>query len=326
MQYVAPYDEALKSDAVKRALGGEYKRHVAEEIGCEEHTLAKWVRDYKKKHLSPIQPPSGVTIPPSNCYNHPHQTLQTPVIRIAVIPDVQAKPGTDFTFLNYIGRYIASKRPQYVVCIGDFADLPSLSFHDLPGSKNFEGQRYRADILAVHEAMKTLMTPMKEEMTRGWNPQLVLTLGNHEDRINRTINATPKLDGVMGLPDLEYERWGWKIIPFLEPVIIEGIAFCHYFCSGIMGRAITSARALLTKKHMSCFAGHQQGRDIAYGIRGDGKEMTAIICGSAYEHDETYLNHQTNNHFRGLYMLNDVVDGTFEECPTSLKYLRRKYD
>jgi hypothetical protein len=154
------------------------------------------------------------------------QFIQTdftiPLIRNAVIPDVQAKPGVDFTFLNYIGKYIPIKRPDYVICIGDFADLPSLSFHDLPGSKNFEGKRYREDTLAVHEAMKTLMEPIREEMAKGWKPQLILTLGNHEDRINRTINATPMLDGVMGLPDFEYERWGGKVIPFLKSVVIEG--------------------------------------------------------------------------------------------------------
>ena len=76
---------------------------------------------------------------------------------------------------------------------------------------------------------------------------------------------------------------------------------------------------------MSCLAGHQQGKDIAYGRRADGKEMTAIICGSSYEHDENYLNFQTNTHWRGIYILNDVTDGTFDEMAISIKYLRRRY-
>jgi hypothetical protein len=246
--------------------------------------------------------------------------------RIGVLCDAQVKPGIDFSFLARIGRYFAEKRVDCIVNIGDFADMPSLSFHDVPGSKNYEGQRYREDILSVHHAMKIFMEPIIAEKNQsGWNPRMVLTLGNHEHRIDRTIQAIPKLDGTIGLPDLEYERWGWEVYPFLTPVVIEGIAFCHYFTTGQMGRPASTARAMLNKQHMSCFAGHQQGRDIAYGRRADGREMTAIICGSSYEHDEEYLNHQTNKHFRGIYILNDVTDGEFEEMPVSLKYLRRKY-
>jgi len=76
---------------------------------------------------------------------------------------------------------------------------------------------------------------------------------------------------------------------------------------------------------MSCFAGHQQGRNIAYGLRADGTEMCAIIAGSCYEHDEPYLNPQTNNHWKGVYVLHDVRDGAFDELPLSLSYLRKKY-
>jgi hypothetical protein len=92
-----------------------------------------------------------------------------------------------------------------------------------------------------------------------------------------------------------------------------------------MGRPITTAQALLTKKHMSCIAGHQQGRQIAYGMRADGTEMTGLIVGSCYEHEEDYLGPQGNNHFRGCYMLYDVRDGRFDELPLTLKYLKQKY-
>ena len=40
---------------------------------------------------------------------------------------------------------------------------------------------------------------------------------------------------------------------------------------------------------MSCVAGHQQGHSIAYGQDATGKQMTAIISGSCYLHDEDYL-------------------------------------
>ena len=43
------------------------------------------------------------------------------------LPDVQAKPGVDFSYLNKIGRYAVEKKPDVIICGGDFADMPSLS-------------------------------------------------------------------------------------------------------------------------------------------------------------------------------------------------------
>jgi hypothetical protein len=53
--------------------------------------------------------------------------------------------------------------------------------------------------------------------------------------------------------------------------------------------------------------------------------MTAIIAGSFYEHEETYMSPQSNNHWRGIYELNEVKDGSFDEMAVSLKFLKRKY-
>jgi hypothetical protein len=76
---------------------------------------------------------------------------------------------------------------------------------------------------------------------------------------------------------------------------------------------------------MSAYAGHQQGRDIAYSQRADGGDMTAIISGSFYQHDEEYLNPFTNNHWRGMYFLHEVKDGSFDEMALSLNYLQRRF-
>ena len=252
--------------------------------------------------------------------------------RIIVIPDTQIRPGDDYEFLTHIGKYIVDMQPDIIVHLGDFADMSSLSSHDKAGTKSMEGQRYKADIQAAVTAMDYLMAPIYEEQLRlkrnkekQWNPELILTLGNHENRIDRAINNDPKLDGLISVDDLAYDKFGWQVIPFLQPVIIEGIAFCHYLVSGVMGRPVTTAQALINKMHMSCIVGHQQGRMIAYGKRADGKNLTAMIVGSCYEHDEHYLNAQSNNHWRGLVVLNEVVDGEFDEVMVSLNYLRRKY-
>lgn len=242
-------------------------------------------------------------------------------LKVAVIPDIQTQPGRSIEHLTYCGMYIAEKRPDVVIQIGDFGDFPSLSRHDEKGSLALEGKRYKKDVESTHVAMDALVTPIKQ----AYSPLMLLTLGNHEDRINRVVKNDPKLEGLLSISDLKYEQWGWRVFPFLQPIVVGEVAFCHYFPSGVMGHPITSARQLLTKLHMSAFAGHQQGRDIAYSKRADGRDLTAIISGSFYTHQESYLSPFTNNHWRGMYFLHEVKNGQFDEMAISINYLKRRY-
>lgn len=248
-----------------------------------------------------------------------------------VIPDTQVKEGVPLDHLTWCGKYIVEKKPDTVIMIGDFADMESLSMYDV-GKKQFEGRRYKKDIEVAHQGMELLLQPLKEfndkarrNKERQYHPRMVLTLGNHEDRIQRAVESDPKLEGVIQVDDLRYRDYGWEVVPFLEPVIIDGVAYCHYFTSGVLGKPVTSATALVAKKHQSCVMGHVQGRQIAYGTRADGKQLTGLFVGGFYQHDEEYLKWQGNKHWRGIWVLHEVDDGQFDEMPVSLNYLKRKY-
>lgn len=251
--------------------------------------------------------------------------------RHLVIPDVQLKPGVPTDHINWISKYIVDKKPDVLVIIGDWADMSSLSSYD-KGKKSFEGRTYRADILAANDALQMLMAPIEAEQKRllrrkrkHWNMRKIVTLGNHEERINRAVENQRELDGMISTDDLFFKQWGFEVYPFLQPVVVDGVAYCHYFPSGVKNLPVSSARMLLVKHHMSCFAGHLQGRDIAYGKRADGRKLTGIICGSAYLHDEPYMGPQGNQHWRGIYVLNEVQDGQFDEMPVSLSFLKERY-
>lgn len=248
-----------------------------------------------------------------------------------VIPDCQVRPGDDFKYLERIGKYIAEKKPDVIICLGDFADMPSLSSYDV-GKRQFEGRRYKKDIEAAHEAMSALLEPIYNvqiqqigNRKKRYKPRMVLTMGNHENRINRAVDNDPKIEGVIGEKDLGYADYGWEVVPFLDVIVIDGIAYSHYFTTGVAGRPASTANAQLNKKHMSCIAGHQQGLQIATAHRADGRRITSVIAGSCYEHDEEYMGPQGNNHWRGCLMLHEVVDGQFDIMPISLDYLKKRY-
>lgn len=243
-----------------------------------------------------------------------------------VIPDCQVKADVDISYLSSIGNYIAKKKPDVIVCIGDFADMPSLSMYDI-GKKAFEGRRYKKDVESTIQGMNLLMTPILIEMQNDpeWKPELHLTLGNHEDRINRAINSDPKMDGTISMDDLQYKQFGWKVHDYLVPVVIDGIAYAHYFTSGAMGRPVASASALVKKKHQSSVMGHAQDWSIHREVRADGVPIIGLFVGACYLHDEDYLGPQGNSYGRQIWVLHEVENGSFLPKPVSLKYLREQY-
>ena len=248
-----------------------------------------------------------------------------------VIPDTQVKPNVPLEHMAWAGRYAAEKHPDVIIHIGDFADMESLSSYD-DGKKSYEGRTYKADCESAHEAQELFFAPIREEIrrTRGhknpWRPRFVLTLGNHEDRIDRAIESDRKLEGTIGIKDLKFEKFGWEVIPHKQPISINGIMYCHYFTTGVMGRPVTSARALSTKKHQSCTMGHSPRTEIDMSqIKADGTPIIGLFAGAYFLHDEKYLGPQDNPVHRQLWMKHEVNEGFYYPMPVSIEYLRKKY-
>jgi hypothetical protein len=243
-----------------------------------------------------------------------------------VIPDVQAKPGVPLDHLKWIGQYVADKKPDELICLGDFWDMPSLSSYD-KGKKSFEGRRFKADVEAGRKAMDLLMTPIKK-MRRP--PRLAFCLGNHEERIHRAIEQDAVLEGTIGYQDLGLAQYGWRVFDFLQPISIDGVRYCHFFPQGPTGlitqtkRGSPSAIVQLQRLGQSSVAGHQQGLSIS-NRPFRGILQWGIIAGSCYLHDEDYLSPMGNTHWRGILILHQVKDGAMSPTPVDLEYLAWRY-
>jgi Calcineurin-like phosphoesterase len=238
--------------------------------------------------------------------------------KILVVADVQARAGTPTKHLSAISRYIEAKRPDVIVCIGDFYDLPSLSKYSMNIEK--EGARYRKDIDAGRASMDALMAWKKT--AKNYKPRLVFVTGNHEYRIVRAIAENPNLEGVISMDDLGLESYGWKVYPFLKVVTVYGIQFSHYFVSGAKGMPVSSAAALLRVRQRSAIMGHVQVVDMAIHPR---TQQTAIFAGLTNLHDEKYLGFQGNSCRRQVLMLHECRGGLFDPMFVSLSYLLHKY-
>jgi hypothetical protein len=241
-----------------------------------------------------------------------------------VIPDIQAKSEVPIHHLEWIGNYIVEKKPDVIVQIGDFADMPSLSSYDR-GKREAENKRYMKDIAAVRKAQELLLTPLQNHNRTAkekYTPRKVITKGNHEYRITREIEENPRFEGRFSEADLGFEDYGWEVHDFLEVVKIDGVEYSHYFTSGQKGNPVSSAAALLRERQCSATQGHAQYTDMAIHKK---TQNIALFCGIAYLHNERYLGPQGNTTRRQIIVKHEVEDGRYDPMFVSLKFLEKNY-
>lgn len=254
-----------------------------------------------------------------------------------LIPDAHARPNESLRRFEWLGKLIIEEQPDVIIDIGDWFDMESLSSYD-KGTKSFEGRRYKADIKAGHDADMAAFGPILEYNERQranrkklYTPTIIRTTGNHEHRIARAVEKQPELDGAIGLPDLISpieEHLDVQRFDFLSPVLVDGVAYCHYFVSGVMGRPVSSAQAMLAKHHMSCSAGHLHSRDWSEGLRADGTRIQGLICGAYLDpdHRSHYTNEQSQSlWWSGIHIKDNVFEGNYDRTELSVERLKERY-
>lgn len=249
-----------------------------------------------------------------------------------VIPDTQQKPGADNSFMYWLGLYAAEKMPDRIIHLGDHWDMPSLSLWDT-GKAAAENRRYWYDIHAGNAAMDLFEEGLatNEHYGKGWCPTKDFLIGNHEYRIQRWLESSPAMQGVVGYHHFNLVEHGWDVHDFLFPIWKDGVKYSHFHPRGPSGKitqtknGAPNARLQVMREGASCTAGHQQGLDVYVSHIGP-VARRGIIAGSCYTHEESYLiRAEGNSHWRGFLMKHEVHLGNYSLMEVSLDYLRRKY-
>lgn len=347
------YSKVITDKIIKMKLDGEGSRYIAQVVLGNKSKKSS-VNDIYNRYLEEntfitkprvrVEPEIANTKPRKQ---KPNEKLETQEIYPIVtsehvgsnvthimIPDTQCKGGIDMSYLSHIGEYLARKQPAVIVHIGDHADMPSLSSYD-KGKKSAEGKRVFKDIEASIEGMNLLLKPIYDlqqsqlqEFGRVlYKPKMVLTLGNHEQRIERHVDANPELHGLLSYDNLKYKEFGWEVYDFLEPAIVNGVVYSHFMANPMTGKPYGGAALSILKQVGESFCmGHKQCLDVATRfLPASGKQQWAIIAGAAYPHDEGYKGYQGNKHFRGIVIKHNVINGSFNPMFVDLKYLEDKY-
>lgn len=249
-------------------------------------------------------------------------------VKHALIPDTQVRGGVPTTHLEAASNYLAEKKPDVIVHIGDHWDLPSLSGWDSVQKKVKDKIKYSSadgsgDIESGNEAFYLLNKAIKK--ARNYKPRCVFTLGNHEQRIERFREEFPHIGDAVSYDHLNFE--GWKVAPYLKPIRIHGVHYAHFFHPHLSPRAIGGAVPnMLNKIGYSFTQGHRPGLEVGRKALTNGKVIRGVVAGSFYPTFEKYKGHQGNAaQWNGIIIKHEVKGGDYSLMEVSMKYLLENY-
>ena len=249
----------------------------------------------------------------------------------AMIPDTQIFPGSKTEHIIAAGKYLRKHKPDKIIIIGDWWDMPSLSSYDKPGDKGWETKDVQEDLDVGWEAMNKFLSTVR---TKTYDPELHYCVVNHEDRISRAADSAGMrmvgkylyLDELILSP---LRKLNVKTHSFLEVVQLNGICYSHYFVnpSSLLSNPIggTIENKLKNLGH-SFSMGHQQQKQTGEVYTCTGQRRRGLVCGRFYQDYHSYLGPQKNaQSWSGILMKHEVFQGDYDLMEVSMSYLLKEY-
>lgn len=207
----------------------------------------------------------------------------TDVEHILVIPDRHRDPRYPHRIEcdTWIAKEGASRRPKYVVDLGDHMTFDSVSRHD----KNHQARgrlkpTIKQDLDHMIESHAAFRAGMGD-----WKPILKKAQGNHEARLWSFENENPEsLDSHTFQYKQILTQFGWREYSFGEIFYIGGCGFVHCPING-MGKALGGKTASHRAASLLCtslFSGHTHKFNVYTDAKLDPRGgVTVVECGCA---------------------------------------------
>lgn len=252
-----------------------------------------------------------------------------------VIGDTHDNPDEPKDRFRWVANYCLEHKVAKIIQGGDWSSMDSLCSYD-KGKRMFEGRRYKKDVASCREALMVFQGPIMEYNRRRaenrksqYRPEKFYLVGNHENRINKAVEANAsELEGIMSVDDLGHKEFGWDVTPFLTPLDLDGILYSHYFTSGVKGYAIGGHHAayrIMKEKMQSAIAFHSHRLSMYPQHLHDGTRQWGLVAGCFFEHWEGYAGPDNHNWDRGILHLRNVQDGNFDPEWISIEEMKRRY-
>jgi len=246
-----------------------------------------------------------------------------------LIPDQHAVPYHNNNRADWLAGLINDIRPDVVINMGDAADLESLSSYD-KGKRSFHGKSYRKDLDAHLEFQERLWEPVKK--TKKKLPWRVVLEGNHEHRIEKALDLSPEMTGVIGFDDFEFDKYYDEIVRYDGglPGIYksDGILFAHFFPTGISGRPIGGERPahmLIAKNGISSVAAHSHTFDFATRRTVADGYLNGLVVGCYQDFINPWAGPVGKFWQAGVAVLRNVENGRYDLQWISIESMQKEY-
>ena len=234
---------------------------------------------------------------------------------------------------DWLGELIYDVRPDYVIDLGDGADMRSLNSYDTRYPEAIVSQSYQDDIEHYNEAMSRLRE--KPSVRKYKRPFWVGFEGNHENRIKTAVKHDPRVEGDrygVSFKHLQTDHWFDEYHEYTNsaPTIhnYDGVDYAHYVGAGNFGRAISGvhhAYGLLQKRYRSCTVGHSHKRDLYFKDDVGSNGAIGAVIGCYKGAEEGWAGQSNKEWFKGVLIKRNICDGLYEPQFVSLETLRRTY-
>jgi hypothetical protein len=133
-------------------------------------------------------------------------------------------PNDNPALLDNVERYMASKRWNFLVYLGDMLDLDAISHHAMNGGdlRSLEGKRLKKDYEDFSKILR------RHRKIVGKECEIYYFMGNHEEWASKLVDTMPTLEGFIEPENnLPFEQLKIKIIPPRHVMKIGKIHFVH---------------------------------------------------------------------------------------------------
>lgn len=241
-----------------------------------------------------------------------------------------SEPETSNERFDWLGKFIYDIKPDAVWDLGDGAEMGSLSSFDNAKPGIIMSRNYEADIDSYGDSRERIWHKFSKQKRK--RPARFGLQGNHEYRIEKAVEANPRLHGKdIGInPDhLEPSRWFDEYHSYVNgaPAIAtwEGVNFAHYVSNGNFGSALSGehhAYNLLKKMMRSTVVGHSHKLNVYF--RPEAKAIGAVI--GCYKGGATSWAGQANSEWwKGVMLMHNLKDGWYDPQFISQEQLRKEY-
>lgn len=252
---------------------------------------------------------------------------------VVVFSCAHADPSTPNDRFSWLGEFLYDLRPDYVVDLGDGADMKSLNTYDTRYPKQIALQSYEKDIECYNDAQERIRWKFRQNKRK--RPKFFGFEGNHEHRIKKAVELDPRIEGQkygVSFSHLQTDYWFDEYHEYSNsgPALFayDSVLYGHYVSSGNYGSAMSTKHhgySLVEKLACSVTVGHSH--KFSYYHKADARPtpLNGLVVGCFKGKEEAWAGQANAEWRKGVVVKRELENGNYDMQWISMKSLENEY-